>query len=91
VQHEPPQLVERKGLPLRWDNAPVESFFGTLKQELISRCRFVTRQQAPQQVFAYIEARYNRQRRCSSLGYVSPAALERRALIEAKGLSPVSA
>jgi transposase InsO family protein len=63
-----------------WDNAPVESFFGTLKQELVSRCRFATREAARQEVFKYIEAWYNRQRRHSSLGYLSPAEFERRAL-----------
>ena len=62
-----------------WDNAPVESFFGTLKQELVNRCRFPTREAARQEVFAYIEVWYNRQRRHSSLGYVSPAEFERRA------------
>jgi len=73
-----------------WDNAPVESFFGTLKQELINRCRFVTRQQARQQVFEYIEAWYNRQRRHSSLGYISPAEFERRALTGATGAGTLS-
>lgn len=63
-----------------WDNAPVESFFGTLKQELVNRCRFPTRERARQEVFEYIEVWYNRQRRHSSLGYVSPEEFERRAL-----------
>ncbi len=40
---------------LRWDNAPVESFFGTLKQELVNRRRFATRAVARQEVFEYIE------------------------------------
>ena len=66
-----------------WDNAPVESFFGTLKQELVHRCRFATREAARREVFEYIEVWYNRQRRHSSLGYVSPAEFERRALVEA--------
>jgi len=73
-----------------WDNAPVESFFGTLKQELINRCRFVTRQQARQQVFEYIEAWYNRQRRHSSLGYISPVEFERRALPALSGAGTLS-
>ena len=63
-----------------WDNALVESFFGTLKQELVNRCRFPTREAARQEVFSYIEVWYNRQRRHSSLGYVSPEEFERRAL-----------
>jgi transposase InsO family protein len=66
-----------------FDNAPVESFFGTLKQELVHRCRFATREAARREVFEYIEVWYNRQRRHSSLGYVSPAEFERRALAEA--------
>jgi len=66
-----------------WDNAPVESFFGTLKQELVHRCRFATREAARREVFEYIEVWYNRQRRHSSLGYVSPAEFERKALVEA--------
>ena len=63
-----------------WDNAPVESFFGTLKQELVNRCHFTTRERARQEVFEYIEVWYNRQRRHSTLGYVSPMEFERRAL-----------
>ena len=75
-----------------WDNALVESFFGTLKQELVHQCRFATRDVARQAVFEYIEAWYNRQRRHSSLGYVSPAEFERRALLTgARGLSSTCA
>src|SRR4028119_1513877 len=68
-----------------FDNAVVESFFGTLKNEMVNRCRFATRQQARQEVFEYIEVWYNRQRRHSSLGYVSPAEFEQRSLIGAAG------
>jgi transposase InsO family protein len=77
-----------------WDNAVVESFFGTLKQELVNRCRFATREAARREVFEYVEVWYNRQRRHSSLGYVSPAEFERRALAgatEAGVLSSASA
>jgi transposase InsO family protein len=74
-----------------WDNAPVESFFGTLKQELVHRRRFATRQQARQDVFEYIEIWYNRRRRHWSLGYVSPAQFERQALAGAGALSSASA
>ena len=74
-----------------WDNAPVESFFGTLKQELVNRCHFATRDVARQEVFEYIEVWYNRQRRHSSLGYVSPAEFERGALTGAGTLSSASA
>jgi transposase InsO family protein len=73
-----------------WDNAPVESFFGTLKQELVNRCRFATREAARREVFEYIEVWYNRQRRHSSLGYVSPAAFEGRALTGATGSATLS-
>ncbi len=77
-----------------WDNAPLESFFGTLKQEMVNRHRFATREVARQEVFEYIEVWYNRQRRHSSLGYVSPAEFEREAVAGATGtgyLSSVSA
>ncbi len=59
-----------------WDNAVVESFFGTLKTELIHRETWRTRGQARGAVFEYIEVFYNRQRRHSSLGYRSPAEFE---------------
>jgi putative transposase len=64
-----------------WDNAAVESFFGTLKQELVNRCQFATREIARKEVFEYIEVWYNRQRRHSTLGYMSPAQFERQALL----------
>lgn len=59
-----------------WDNAPTESFFGTLKKELVHRRQFNTRLEARSTIFWYIEAWYNRQRRHSSLGYVSPIEYE---------------
>ena len=61
-----------------FDNAPVESFFSTLKRELVHRQRFVTRQAARQAIFAYVEVFYNRQRPHSALGYLSPVAFEER-------------
>ena len=60
-----------------WDNAVVESFFATLKRELIDRYRFATRAQAIRAIFEYIEAFYNRKRRHSHLGYLSPEQFER--------------
>jgi len=60
-----------------WDNAVVESFFGTLKKELVHRCDFVTREEARREIFDYIEVFYNRQRRHSYLGYLSPAEFEK--------------
>ena len=61
-----------------FDNAVVESFFGTLKVELVHRCRFATRREARREVFEYIEVWYNRKRRHSSLGYLSPQEFEQR-------------
>ena len=55
-----------------WDNAVAESFFSTLKAELVHRTDYVTRSQAKASVFEYIEAFYNTRRRHSALGYVSP-------------------
>ncbi len=60
-----------------WDNAPVESFFATLKRELVHDERYTTRDEARASIFEYVEAFYNRVRRHSSLGYVSPAEFER--------------
>ena len=59
-----------------YDNAPAESFFGTLKTELVNQTKYDTQQEARASVFEYIEVFYNRQRRHSSLGYVSPEAFE---------------
>jgi putative transposase len=55
-----------------WDNAVAESFFSTLKAELVHRNDYVSRGQARASVFEYIEAFYNGRRRHSALGYVSP-------------------
>jgi putative transposase len=59
-----------------WDNAVAESFFATLERELIARRDWRTRAEARQAIFQYIEIRYNRVRRHSTLGYVSPAQYE---------------
>lgn len=64
-----------------WDNACVESFFGTLKRELIHHRLYQTREEARQEIFEYVEVFYNRQRRHSTLGYQSPAEFEARAAI----------
>ena len=61
-----------------WDNAAMESFFHTLKTELVYLEVFRTRKEASLAVFEYIEVYYNRQRRHSTLGYLSPADFERR-------------
>lgn len=59
-----------------WDNAVAESFFGTLKNELVHRRRWRTRYELHQAVFDYIEVFYNRRRLHSSLDYKTPAAVE---------------
>lgn len=59
-----------------WDNAPVESFFGSLKQELVFHQKYPTRFHARQSIFDYIERFYNRRRLHSTLGYESPADYE---------------
>lgn len=61
-----------------FDNAPMESFWGTLKTELVFHRRYETRQEAIREITEYIELFYNRQRRQKKLGYLSPAAFERR-------------
>jgi len=64
------QTMSRKGECL--DNAPMESFFASLKKELVHRQRFKTRAQAKAAIFDYIEVFYNRQRRHSGIGYQTP-------------------
>jgi putative transposase len=59
-----------------YDNAVAESFFATLKGELLDRQTWPTRAAARSAIFAYIEGWYNRRRRHSTLGYLSPAAFE---------------
>lgn len=63
-----------------WDNAHCESFFHSLKTELVYRTNFKTREEAKQAIFEWIETWYNRQRLHSSLGYMSPAEYETLAL-----------
>lgn len=59
-----------------FDNAVVESFFSTLKRELVYHQPYTTRNQARSAIFEYVEVFYNRQRRHSALGYVSPTEYE---------------
>jgi len=61
-----------------WDNAPAESFFSSLKLELIYNKRYRTRSEAKNDIFEYIEMFYNRQRKHSKLGYVSPTQFEKK-------------
>ena len=64
------QSMSRKGQCL--DNAPMESFFASLKKELVHREHFKTRAQAKAAIFEYIEVFYNRQRRHSAVNYQTP-------------------
>jgi transposase InsO family protein len=70
--------VSMSGIGNCYDNAMMESFFATLKTECVVE-RYATRQQARQAIFEYIEVWYNRQRRHSALGYLSPEQFERLA------------
>ncbi|WP_414646176.1 IS3 family transposase [Bradyrhizobium sp. 2S1] len=62
-----------------YDNAPMESFFHTLKIELVYHTHYATRAEATRDIFAYIEGFYNRTRRHSAIGYVSPIEMELKA------------
>ncbi|WP_372434254.1 IS3 family transposase [Micromonospora luteifusca] len=77
------RLAQRHGIRLSvgrrgqcWDNAVAESFFSTIKTELLHRQPWPTHQAARQAIFEYIEGWYNTRRRHSTLGYLSPAAFE---------------
>jgi len=79
------RLLERLGMKASmsgtgncFDNAPMESFWATLKTELVFHRRFATRQQAIREITEYIEVFYNRQRLQKRLGYLSPATFERK-------------
>jgi transposase InsO family protein len=71
------QSMGRKGCC--FDNAPMESFFHTLKVELVHQGRFASREEAKRELFAYLEGYYNRQRLHSALGYRTPEQAERLA------------
>ena len=62
-----------------YDNAPMESFFHTLKTELVHHRKYATRTEAQRDIFAFIEGFYNRTRLHSSIGYISPIDMERKA------------
>ncbi len=70
-------VCSMSGVAQCWDNAPVESFFATLKRELVHDERYTTRAEAKSSIFEYVEAFYNRVRRHSSLGFLSPVEFER--------------
>ena len=78
-------LLEQFGLTVSmsrkgncYDNAPMESFWGTLKNELVYLKRYATRQEAIREIREYIEIFYNRQRKQARLNYLSPVAFERQ-------------
>lgn len=78
--HEYRRLVDKFGMKASmsrrgncYDNAPMESFWGSLKNELVHHCRYATRAEAEASIREYIEIFYNRQRRHSRLGNISPA------------------
>ena len=70
--------ISMNGAGTWYDNAAMESFFGTLKSEWVYRQTYQTRAQARTDIFYYIEAFYNRQRLHSAIDYCSPEAYERR-------------
>ena len=74
--HRIQRSMSRKGEC--YDNAVAESFFKTLKQELVLQTRSQNREEAKSALFEYIEIFYNRRRLHSSLGYKSPAAFEQK-------------
>jgi transposase InsO family protein len=83
--HEYNKLLDRQNMRVSmsrkgncYDNAPMESFWGTLKNELVYHQRYATRVQAIKEITEYIEVFYNRQRRQARLGYLSPAAYIRQ-------------
>lgn len=70
--------MSRKGDP--WDNSVAESFFCTLKKELVHRKKFSTREEARRNIFDFVEVFYNRRRMHSYLGYKSPVEFEADAI-----------
>lgn len=74
-------LCSMSGKGQCWDNACVESFFGSLKREEVFHENYKTREQARRSVFDFIEVRYNRKRRHSTLGYLSPVRYEELTLV----------
>jgi transposase InsO family protein len=68
--------ISRKGNC--YDNAPMESFWATMKNKLVHHRRYVTREEARRDITEYIEVFYNRQRRQRRLGYLSPVAYGRK-------------
>ncbi len=70
------RISDQALIGIRYDNAAMESFFATLKQELVYHRQYQTRTEAKQDIFEYIQVWYNRKRRHSSLNYMSPYQFE---------------
>lgn len=80
-RHQLRQSMSRKGNC--WDNAPMESFFSRLKVELVYAKNFQSIEEARTGIFTFIEVFYNRKRRHSAIGNLSPANYEKRAALAA--------
>ena len=87
--HDYRKLVEQFGMKASmsrrgncYDNAPMESFWGSLKNELVHHCRYATRAEAEASIREFIEIFYNRQRRHSRLGNISPAVFAQKFSIQ---------
>ena len=74
AKHAIRQSMSRKGDC--WDNAPMESFFHSLKTELVMHCDYKTREEARASLFDYLVVFYNRQRRHSTIKYEAPLVFE---------------
>ena len=87
--HDYRKLVDQFGMKASmsrrgncYDNAPMESFWGSLKNELVHHCRYATRAEAEASIREFIEIFYNRQRRHSRLGNISPAVFAQKFSIQ---------
>lgn len=80
--------MSRRGNAL--DNAPMESFFHTLKAELVHHRSYATHDEARRDLFAYVEGFYNRQRLHSALGYRTPAEVEQRSSVAMEAVASVA-
>jgi transposase InsO family protein len=85
ASHDYQKILQQKGVIVSmsrrgncYDNAPTESWFATLKRELVYRINYSDHAEARQDIFEYIEVWYNRQRKHSSIGYKSPVAYEQQ-------------
>jgi len=84
TQYKLTQSMSRRGNC--WENAVAESFFATLKKQAVYGVRFLTRQEAQQHIFEYIECYYNRVRRHSTNGWLSPVDYEAAYYNEIEGM-----